>query len=342
MARALRELDTATTVHSTDYFNHSFVPDFQLSWDDKAIPDRDVYLRLDNSAEFVQADIELMGENRPIFIGLSPLEERDAIVLGEADEGRQSRTLVTDPLAVEDLAPVDGAAFARVLPSAFLKGGRGVVREPEAEQLERSAQSLFDGARRHSPGEITSSSSTLATHLQETQHSSLMNLGRVVWEATGGDPARFPAQTPLTGVTDEGLAFLLQDGPEDDTSFWRSVGRYLNVERLLRVTHGQPPNLQIAVNANLDRLLVRHLAVRPEQSSFDHTAGTRWLVSQNALQLRGSDFRALLSTHSDNTLSNSVRGSALSISEFEERVQDLLVESLSLTTSGGKHDNNRV
>jgi len=60
-----------------------------------------------------------------------------------------------------------------------------------------------------------------------------MNFGRIVWEATGGDPSQFPIRTALSGVDDTGLRFLLDEAPSDDPEFWRSVGRLVTLERLL-------------------------------------------------------------------------------------------------------------
>lgn len=91
MGRAIRELDETARLEVTNYFNHSFVPDYRITWPDPAVPDRDIYLRLGSSAEFIAGDLELIGDSRPIFIGLSPLEEGEVRELDrERGETQQS------------------------------------------------------------------------------------------------------------------------------------------------------------------------------------------------------------------------------------------------------------
>ena len=49
VANALHRVDPSTSIEDTGYFNHSFVPDFLLTWPRDADWSRDVYLRLDRA-----------------------------------------------------------------------------------------------------------------------------------------------------------------------------------------------------------------------------------------------------------------------------------------------------
>ena len=61
VANALQALDRGIEIKDTRYFNHSFVPDFVLSWPRDAGRQRDVFLRLDSSAAFLNRDLDLLG-----------------------------------------------------------------------------------------------------------------------------------------------------------------------------------------------------------------------------------------------------------------------------------------
>ena len=53
VANALHRVDPSTSIKDTGYFNHSFVPDFLLTWPRDADWSRDVFLRLDSSRNLV-------------------------------------------------------------------------------------------------------------------------------------------------------------------------------------------------------------------------------------------------------------------------------------------------
>ncbi|MGH7490559.1 MAG: hypothetical protein ACREMY_33850, partial [bacterium] len=236
VGNALHELDRTAHITDTNYFNHSFVPDFILRWPREAGRTREVFLRLDTSVEFLAVDLQYLHNERPVFLGLTALDsQRPFRSETGLDAGVPTASaMLTEPAAVERLAAaVPNAEFGQVVPAAVLKGGRGWITEDKADGIAIAASNFFSGARTHEAQQIEAAVPFLAASLDERQTDQLLNFGRIIWEATGGEAGFFPVATPLAGVDDAGLRFLLEEAPSEDALFWRSIGRLVSLERLL-------------------------------------------------------------------------------------------------------------
>lgn len=336
---ALHELDRGAEIRDTNYFNHSFVPDFVVSWPNEPNRTRDVFLRLDTSREFLSADIRYLSGGRPLLLGLSEVAEdvRAPGITTLAESADDSPVLVTEPGAVEQLIDSgEAAAFGHVVPAAMLKGGRGYVDTESASDLVAAGARFFAGARSHEPEAVTGSAPRLAAYLDDAQRAQMFNFGRIVWEATGGGAASFPLSTNLAGVDDAGLRFLLDEAPEGDAGFWRSIGGLVTLERLLALGVRTGPNLAAFVRANCDRLYARVLLVRGEQPRLGDD-GPSWIVSSGALALRGFDFTAYIAPRRDDLTVPPDSRSGLRLDTFRERTRDSQVETVAVIASDGKH-----
>jgi hypothetical protein len=65
--RELTQLDPRAQITSTNYFNHSFIPDFVISWHDgfRETTSRDIYLRTSLQSTTAGRDIEALAEKSP-------------------------------------------------------------------------------------------------------------------------------------------------------------------------------------------------------------------------------------------------------------------------------------
>jgi hypothetical protein len=335
---ALRQLDRTAEIEDTTYFNHSFVPDFVLTWPREPARTRDVFLRLDSSRAFLAGDLMYLGKSKPLLLGLTGLEQESA---GDSDgtlkaDVGESAAMLTEPVAVENLGSSDPSTdFAQVLPAAVLKGGRGLVTADVAVSLAETARDFFLGARTHQAAAISSAAPALAEHLDSAQTDRLLNFGRVVWEATGGETSSFPLTTELSGVDDAGLRFLLEEAPSDDLDFWRSVGRLVSLERLLSLGVREANNLAAFVRANADRLNARTLMIKSSQPRLDD-GGPRWSVNGGALALTGLDFVAYMAAKRDDLTVRPDEGRGLDFETFRRRTSAEQVETVTIVASDGK------
>lgn len=340
---SLQRLDRTAEIHDTAYFNHSFVPDFIVTWPREADRQRDVFLRLDASASFLHGDLHFLGDTKPILLGLSAVEDaqsnEDAPQLVEAVG--TSPAMITEPAAVEALGePPSAAQFTHVLPAAMLKAGHGLVQEETAVSLSDASEAFFSGARSHERDQLAQSVEVITKFLDVRQTERLLNLGRVLWEATGGDPVAFPVTSDLGHVDDSGLRYLLEELPIGDIAFWRSVGRLVSLERLLGLGVRESPNLTSLIRANADRLNGRVLLVKPAQQRLDDEEPS-WSVAAGALALHGSDFVAYIAPKRDDITVNAEPATGLGLDDFRRRTNSEQVETVTVTASDGKTVNIR-
>ncbi|QYG91819.1 hypothetical protein HC251_04750 [Iamia sp. SCSIO 61187] len=334
VANALQALDRGIEIKDTRYFNHSFVPDFVLSWPRDPARQRDVFLRLDSSTAFLNRDLDLLGRQAPVLLSLTS-EWADESPEPPAAEPATS-TLVTEPSAVERFGEASKSPdFGQVVPAALLKGGKGWIDEPVAGTVASAATAFFSGASNHEADTVNQAAPLLAEHLDAAQAGRVLNLGRVVWEATGGEPTQYPVTTDLSGLDDTALRFLLEEGPTDNAAFWRSIGRLVGLERLVNVGVRGGPNLAALVRSNADRLLARTLLVKQTQRTLED-AGPEWAVESGALVLRGSDFLAYLAARRDDLTVAADEARALDLATFRDRTADEQVETVTVVAGDGK------
>lgn len=335
MANALRSLDKAVQITDTRYFNHSFVPDFVLSWPREPGRNRDVYLRLDTTLDSVASDLRYVTHDRPMFVGLT--EVADDVSASSAVRGlmETSPALVSEPNAVEKLiSSSSDTDFGRVVPAAVLRGGVGYVGRDAASRVSHAGSEFFSGAREHNASAVSQSAANLELNLDSRESNQLFNLGRIVWEAVGGNDL-FPLATNLSGVDDTGLRFLLEEAPEGDSSFWRSAGRLVTLERLTSLGVHRSPNLTAFIRANADRLLARQMIVKAGQPRLDDE-GAFWAVAGGGLALNGVDFTAYLAGRADDLTVATDSYPGLPLASFRERTKYEQVETVVIAAADGK------
>jgi hypothetical protein len=338
VVNALRTLDRGVDIKDTRYFNHSFVPDFVLSWPREPDRHRDVYLRLDASAAFLRRDVDLLDRQSPMLLSLTPdwTKSASADLADVVETESDSRTFVTEPNAVERLGDASKTSdFGQVVPAALLKGGKGWVDEPTAQSVSSAANSFFSAASAHEPAAVVSAVPTLTAHLDAAQSVRVLNFGRIVWEATGGEPTQYPIPTDLSGLDDAALRFLLEEGPSEEPAFWRSVGRLVSLERLIGLGVRSGANLAALVRANADRLYARALVVKQTQPRLEDT-GPDWGIESGAIVLRGSDFGAYLAARRDDLTVAPDDARALDLKTFRRRTADEQVETVTVVAGDGK------
>jgi hypothetical protein len=330
---AIQGMDRTATIEDTGYFNHSFVPDFRLSWASGSQP-RDVYLRMDTSEAFLLGDLKYLRPDRPLLLGLATLETEEPMAPALQDVG--GGVMLTEPAAIERLSDArQGAEFGQVVPGALLRGGHGLVDESTASSLSTAASRFFGSARMHEVEPIASAIPVLERHLNESQGERVIRLGRILWEATGGEPTRFPGATDLGGVDDDGLAIILEEASTQDSSFWREVGRSVSLERLLALPIRSGGNFEALVRANADRLFARCLLVRAGALTLAY-GGPAWSNESGGLVLRGADFTAYISPTRKNLHVDPDSARSLDLPSFRERTADEVVERVEVVDEAGK------
>jgi hypothetical protein len=244
VASELRRLSPGTTISTTGYFNHSFVPDLVLGWDDSGMrQERDVFLRFSVSTEAFGDDLRLLSPRDPLFLGLS----------GVVDQSAEQRwdtngALVTSAPAVQNLASAVGAE-ERTLDAtrSLVRRGRGVIDDQRATRITRQYQEALRSIDAMEGGEmagdmaISLALSELSDWVPESAFVELEQGLFAEWIGAGGDPTQFPARSPWNprDVSSDALRRVLlamlnsRRSPNPDA--WVSTASHVNAESLGRL-----------------------------------------------------------------------------------------------------------
>lgn len=149
VAEKLAELDKHVHVQFTDYFNHSYMPDMVLSWQESGRRrERPLFVRTDVDPLGIAADIHSLVPQSPMILAVDESSggesARQAVVEEQQRRGRVD-LLMTDSSSVATMAPATAPRsgeydFSRLLGNNFLSGGRGYVGEVEASRLQAAAR----------------------------------------------------------------------------------------------------------------------------------------------------------------------------------------------------------
>jgi len=286
VATELEALDRTAVVHTTDYFNHSYAPDIVMSWRDQ--PSRGVYLRLDRDAEELAFGARLVDEARPMIIGLST---ESSTSLRRPLEPELGEAMVSSPEALDEvIARKERDATGSMLGNALAQGGKGMILQRDASGLADSVAAGFAGAERVEIVPTADAVEAMEKHLAAPQASRLTRVLQAVWEGGAGRTDEFPGSKDLSGrLGREATQYLIDLIENDDTDFWRRVGRRLTIADLaeLDITRN-PQNFHRLAQANLDVLEARACAVidNPQREmEADQEAPYRWTLRRRRVAL---------------------------------------------------------
>lgn len=339
VSQEISELDRGVEVYSTEYFNHTYVPDLVLRWRRERDRERHVYLRFTESPEYLAEGLAKIDPDveQPMIFGLTPLagDQRSIDLLKSS--ARERSALVTDSSAMESF--LDGRKedpVVGLLTNAITQGGRGLLNSEQSRLVSESVSRGFEGARNLSADSARAATSTLPDVLDKHQSDRLIRFLHAVWIGSGGSTDGFPEVSDLSGeLSDEALEFLLRFEEVADLEFWRRVGRKSSVGQISRLdTSVSPENLARLIRANIDILWARScLVVSDEQPALDDPVGEfYWTTQSGKLALRGRGFTAYLSEQAEDLKGmNTNQSSGVGVSELIDRARDVKLNSLRLT-----------
>ncbi|GAA0947800.1 hypothetical protein GCM10009554_44810 [Kribbella koreensis] len=138
VGRELARLDPTAEIETTTYFNHSYVPDFVLSWGKGSLrAQRAVYLRNTLEASVVSQDAEELGAEAPVVLSLARTESSEVIDAADLAVEEAPRILMTNAAALEEFTedtefsnPLEG-----LVRSNLVRGARGLLTPERARQF---------------------------------------------------------------------------------------------------------------------------------------------------------------------------------------------------------------
>lgn len=245
----LRFMDPSCAVEETGYFNHSFVPDFIVSWGKgRNRPQREIYLRNSIRSSAAGRDVQDLGDHGPVFLALTPEDqEKRSKFTGLQNAVETTEALVTDVQAVGELVERPGTRsrnpLGPLLSSSLIRGGKGLLREAEAEQLTAATSHAptdepTDGVDGVESGVERDFYELIAEHFRPEAAIQLARSARLLDAAFMDEfnPALFD-DGDSAQLSDEEMRSLLpyllkQDGVTENREFWQHLGSMLSLTRL--------------------------------------------------------------------------------------------------------------
>ncbi|SEC64430.1 hypothetical protein [Streptomyces sp. PAN_FS17] len=344
VARELQSLDPKTEIKATDYFNHTFIPDFVLTWEAGGQrPTRDIYLRFSLDTPLIQRDLKSLHEESPAFIAIaggvrSPSDSES--VAREYDDCLLSSTSALESISMQN----SRTPVTQMLKASLLQGGKGYLVGDSAKQVRR-AVSHADGALSRLDGpEVEASVKALNDHLSPAFSSRIERVMQVMWVSQGGAAERFPGTRDTvaalsTAELTQILPFLLSLEDVVNNDFWRNLGENLELGHLQSLEHWRASkNLDLLVNANLDRIKARGAAVDSLQPDlFDDLDGPPyWEVVDSNLHLRCGDVDFKFVDDRRKISHRTEQGIAPRWFEIERRLDRYGIEGIEFTSPGSK------
>jgi hypothetical protein len=241
IAKGFEELDPSIDLSRTGYFNHSWAPDFVMTWAGAEDP-RYVFLRFGVRDPVVLKEVELLRDGAPVFVGLP--QDEDALTLEPTRDAvavpslRDARALVAETDAIGTL----GTAAAevrdvRTATRAVVRGGVGILDQTAATRYVDS----YTTAVREVLGDrnvevLRQAMNFFDAVLDEPAALRLESSLRTRWLAAGAPIDAFPgretwdlgARTPAE-IGDLIEALLDQAEPVADEA-WREIAGYVSAD----------------------------------------------------------------------------------------------------------------
>jgi hypothetical protein len=332
VANELAALDPTAIIKATNHFNHTFAPDFVLTWRDRL--ERNVFLRLTEDIAWLSDDVNLIESNAPLVLDLAqrPLEQADVAALAEAT--RDKHAMISQPEALERL--IDRRAddsTASMVSNALAQGGRGVFVGERAIDFAEAVAAGFTGASEVESESTKEAIGDITESLGEPQAWRMTRVLQAVWEGSSGRLDLFPGKADLSGRLNlDSLEYLLTYMESDDSEFWRRVGRGLTLGDITGLSLQLPnSNISRLIQANLDVISARASAVFDNSLGVDAATELAWGIRGGYLSLETPKFFAIVA-ETKKALEPKILSEQMlpSVNEFIERADGSDLEEVTL------------
>jgi hypothetical protein len=300
-AQTLHEADSDMRLLATEHFNHSYLPDFVMRWPNR--PQRFVFLRASSYADEIRDDVLRLADRRPIFVQLSdflpfggqPIQQSIDALSQSAGE-RRSLVASVPTIGLLDDSPRTG----KMLSSFVMRGGRGVIKDTDAQTLAQRVESGFDGAMNSDRDATADAIAAVETVLDPSSSVEFTHLFEAAWISGGASGVEFPGGLTSIGdnLTAELLDQMLDIVPESLSDFWEQIGNAVTLESFSQLNLvGPQPRLQSIMRNAINRLDSNRYMMRRTQRSDQELDPFIWQIDKGSLSLRGAGYQAWVGAH---------------------------------------------
>lgn len=296
VARHLRRLDPHATVTTTEFFNHTHVPDMVLQWPDQPrTPRRFIYLRTTSNQHELEDDLQrLPAQDSPVLLTLGQLPEHRRPTNTPLHPDRDPKLLLDTP-ALGTLQPHNETpGLPHLVSRSVLEGGRGTLDGPATEQLLNTVAQGAEAARLGEPDPTREAVNALTHRMTPDVSDRMAAFLAALWQGGGATLATFPGPQRVLGHLDEtALTYLLESQDIPDQQFWNRVVRMISLPTLLRTAAGDSNNLQHLMR-QATQLWSSHVCMIIPGETTPTTGPWRWTIKTGQLILQAPRFQALV------------------------------------------------
>ncbi len=292
IVRALKSVHEGGDFHTTDYFNHSFIPDIVGSWPtaDEDREERLFFLRPHHHVEFIRGDLRRLASLRPSFISLSE-GDPDLQEIEDSLDAPVGDVAITNTYALGVLGGQKGRLRRERLAAAlFLRRARGIIGEDEAKEVDGAAVG-FEAAMGAESAGVVESLNVFAKFLQEDAAAAINRYMYYLW--TSATAAAYPGAIPADQWLEreevvEVLRYLLERGDLENERFWGRLGKQVTLDELESLGEvGPTENLQRLMGFASSELRTRavHVDRADGQPSLELDTRFLWSIRDRVLQV---------------------------------------------------------
>lgn len=344
----IKKLNPEASITYTDYFNHTYVPDLVIEWSNPNGKElRPVYLRSSLRPGRAADDVVGLASRAPVLLALAPTVEQQSYERARREIQSAPRVMVTDIGTVANLANDATPAVAEIvdlagLPTAplmslakanLLRGGRGVIAEPQLLRLTTAAH--LDPTGQLTIERLVEFRAVASEYFQEDASLRLRRASDVLRLGLGPEQdlePRFEGRLSDSELRVLVPYLLARDEVTRSPEFWGYIGSMMELEDLesLWATLRGIDITQLVV-PNLERWRAKraHLASQSEHDSDDLTEGSYWQLQNKMLSAEVGPWRIYI-TSDGRKLKGRPSGAVPTWSELEQAVSGLSLGSVDL------------
>ena len=339
LCEELARADPTAQIHRTEYFNHTYVPDIVLDWDNR--DQREVFLRFVSTPKRLVADVDCIGASGPVIFDLSPAvrQEREVDELASVpNAARQAsehspRLLITDSEATQHVRPDDAENMVeRLVVGNLLRSGRGMLDESAAKDAVSVSRASYVGAIAAEPDDVRAAVTVAQQLLDPDMERRVERTLQLLWWVGGGAPEEFPISV-LDDMelnpsdTRDFLRDVFAGQVIEDGSFWSRLADRLSFDTLVDVGDvTQSANLHQLMSQLAGRLKLSHVVLDKRERPLPPFDRLAWALEEQFLVLRGPEWECRFTPHGNRFSQRRDEGQPVPLAEADRRSAAYLVE----------------
>jgi hypothetical protein len=344
----IKKLNPEASVTYTDYFNHTYIPDLVMEWstpNGKEV--RPVYLRSSLRPARAADDVRGLAARAPVVLSLAPGVDPQPFERVRREVQSAPRVMVTDIATVANLANDNTPVAAHVadmdrLPSAplmslakanLLRGGRGVIAQPELTRLTTAAD--LDPAEQLTDERLAEFRAVAREYFSDDASVRLRRASDVL--RFGLVPGQDVEPRFEGRLSDSELRVLIpyllaRDEVTRSSEFWGYIGSMMELEDLEELWSTLPGvDITPLVIASLERWRGKRaqLGINSDHDPDEPTDEPYWQLRSKMLSADVGPWRIFIASDG-RRLKGRPSGETPSWSELQEPARDFALESVDL------------